>query len=352
MKIKFPLAFIWVSLLLTSSYIQAQNIPVVKLPRASQRAIVGQTIGITDITIKYHRPSIRGRKINQQNIAPLGRVWRAGANENTVIEFTDPVQIEGKALAAGKYGLHMIPGKEKWIIIFSKNYRSWGSYYYKKEEDALRVEVKPSQVNNQEWLTYEFANITKNSALVSMKWATTKIDFKVTVDVPEVVVKNLREEMRDLSGYYWQGPYLAARYCYYNNYNLKEAMQWINRSIGIDKNFQNLLIKSQLMSKQGKKAEGEKLKKQAYEMASENQLVQYGYNMGPEISKAERDAHFEYIVKRFKTWTAYQAQGIVYRYFGNKAKAIKSFEKALKLAPEKQQARLENAIKGLKRSNK
>lgn len=352
MKIKFPLVWVWASLLLTSNYIQAQNIPVVKLPRASQRAIVGQTIGITDITIKYHRPSIRGRKIHQQNIAPLGRVWRAGANENTVIEFTHPVQIEGKALAAGKYGLHMIPGKEKWVVIFSKNYRSWGSYYYKKEEDALRIEVKPSQVNSQEWLTYEFTDITKNTALVSMKWATTKIDFKVTVDVHKIVVGNLREEMRDLSGYYWQASFLAARYCYYNNYNLKEALQWINRSIGIDKNFQNLLVKSQLLSKQNKKAEGQKLKKQAYDMANENQLIQYGYNMGPEIPKAEIMAHFAYIIKRFKTWTAYQAQGVMSRYLGDKNIAIKSFEKALKLAPKKQQARLENAVKSLKKNNK
>ncbi|OJJ14199.1 hypothetical protein BKI52_43800 [marine bacterium AO1-C] len=345
------LTMMWVASLVTvTHFLQAQSIPVVELPRQSQRAIVGQTIGITDITIRYHRPAIRGRKLHQRNIAPLGKLWRAGANENTVIEFTHAVKVEGKPLAAGKYGLHMIPNKEKWVLVFSKNHRSWGSYYYKKEEDALRVEVKPAQGTSQEWLTYAFSEVAKNSTVVTMRWATTQISFKVVVDVKQVVVENLRNEMRGLSGYYWQGPYLAARFCNNNNCNLEEAIQWADRSIGIKQTFQNLLVKSQLLQKTDKAKDSKQFKEKAFKIATEQDLIQYGYNLGQEVTNKERNDHFAYIVKRFNSWTAYQAQGIVFRYFGEKENAVKSFENALKRAPENQKARLEKAISNLKKN--
>jgi hypothetical protein len=115
---------------------------VVNIPRASQRAEVMQRVGITDITINYHRPLINGRKV-WGGLVPYGQVWRAGANENTTIEFTDPVTIEGKPLARGIYGLHMIPNENEWTVIFSKAATSWGSFTYDEKEDALRVNIKP-----------------------------------------------------------------------------------------------------------------------------------------------------------------------------------------------------------------
>src|SRR5947209_2368727 len=111
------------------------------LPEASQKAIVTQRIGVTDITIVYHRPLVNGRKV-WGGLVPLGQVWRAGANENTTIEFSTPVQVEGKPLPAGKYGLHMIPNQDQWTVIFSKIDAAWGSYTYNQAEDAWRVEVK------------------------------------------------------------------------------------------------------------------------------------------------------------------------------------------------------------------
>src|ERR687885_301612 len=115
------------------------------LPEASQHAIVKQRVGITDITIDYHRPLVNGRKI-WGGLVPFGQVWRAGANENTTIEFSTPVSVEGKPLAAGKYGLHMIPNPDTWTVIFSKMAVAWGSYTYSQGEDAARVNVKPRQL--------------------------------------------------------------------------------------------------------------------------------------------------------------------------------------------------------------
>src|SRR5581483_619557 len=146
----------------------AQSVTL-NLPRASQHAVLMQRVGITDITLNYHRPLVGGRKI-WGTVVPFGQVWRAGANENTTIAFTDPVSIEGKPLAAGTYGLHMIPNENSWTVIFSKANASWGSFTYDQKEDALRVDVKPQTADFHEALTYDFDEVKPNAALLTMRW--------------------------------------------------------------------------------------------------------------------------------------------------------------------------------------
>jgi hypothetical protein len=142
---------------------------VLDLPRDSQHAKVIQRVGITDITINYHRPLVKGRKV-WGGLVPYGQVWRAGANENTTIEFSDPVTVEGKTLAKGIYGLHMIPTENDWTVIFSKVATAWGSFTYKESEDALRVNVKPRPADMKEALAYEIDNVTPNAAVVTLRW--------------------------------------------------------------------------------------------------------------------------------------------------------------------------------------
>lgn len=132
-------------LIFSLSFVSSNAQSPVTLPEGSQKAIITQRIGLTDITITYHSPLVKGRKI-WGGICPYKEVWRAGANENTTISFANDVMVEGKPLAAGTYGLHMIPDEKEWIVIFSKNYTSWGSFTYNKDEDALRVTVKPQPV--------------------------------------------------------------------------------------------------------------------------------------------------------------------------------------------------------------
>lgn len=205
--------FTFFILFLITQQLCAQGIPIVELPRVSQQAQITQRVGITDISIRYHRPALNKRTIHQKSIAPYGKIWRAGANENTIIEFSHAVKVEGQTIAAGKYGLHMIPGKEKWILIFSANATSWGSFYYKKAEDALRIEVTPQTTVYKEWLTYEFSECREKSTKVSLLWGKVQVSFEIQVDVPKIVVANLRRQMRNLAGYFWEGPYMAARYC-------------------------------------------------------------------------------------------------------------------------------------------
>src|SRR5436853_1483038 len=159
--------------------VSAQN--DVNLPDVSQAAEVKQRIALTDITVKYHRPLVNGRKI-WGGLVPYGKVWRAGANENTTIEFSDPVSVEGKPLAKGVYGLHMIPNPDSWTVIFSKTNTGWGSYSYKQDEDALRVNVKPRPLAElKEPLDFEFEDLKPASASVSLKWEKLAVPFKIAV---------------------------------------------------------------------------------------------------------------------------------------------------------------------------
>ena len=159
--------------------------------RASLKASVMQRLGIdTDITIEYSRPGVKGRKIWGE-LVPYGMApgnqysndkpypWRAGANENTTIEFSEDVLIEGNKLPAGKYGMHMIPSEKDWIIIFSKNNSAWGSFSYNQEEDALRVTVTPVEAPHKEWLMFGFDDLAGTSATAFLHWESLKVPFKI-----------------------------------------------------------------------------------------------------------------------------------------------------------------------------
>lgn len=161
--------------------------------RQSLKAAVMQRLGAdTDITITYGRPGVKGRKI-WGSLVPYGMApgnqysknqpfpWRAGANENTTIEFNKDILIEGKPLAAGKYGLHMIPSEKEWTIIFSKANAAWGSFSYKPEEDALRVTVTPVAAPFEEWLTYGFDDLAGSSATAFLRWEQLKVPFKISL---------------------------------------------------------------------------------------------------------------------------------------------------------------------------
>src|SRR6185437_13950008 len=193
--------------------------PILKLPQASQYNEIKQTIGLTDVKITYHSPLVNGRKI-----------WRAGANDNTTVTFGTDVKINGSALAAGTYGLHMIPNQDEWTIIFSKNYTSWGSFFYKQDEDALRVTSKPETREFQEWLDYNFTERLPASSKVTLSWEKLKISFTVEADVVAITLKRIKEQLRNTAAFGWHAWEEAAHYCIVNKTNYDEALKWIDRS--------------------------------------------------------------------------------------------------------------------------
>ncbi len=200
-------------------------------------------------------------------LVPYGKVWRAGANINTTITFSDPVQIEGKPLDKGTYGLHMIPNADEWTIIFSKNSTSWGSFTYDEKEDALRVTVKPKAADMHNALTYDFDDLQKDSAVVELEWEKVAVPFKVSVDVHDVVEASLKKQLRNLSQYTWMSWDNAANYLLAEKVNLDEALTYANKSIENEDRYDNEMTKSQVLAALNRKDEAATAEKKALELA-------------------------------------------------------------------------------------
>ena len=258
-----------------------------KLPELSQHGVVTQTIGLSTITVDYHRPLAGGREILGKTV-PYGKVWRAGANENSTISFSDDVSVEGKPLPAGAYGLHMIPDKDQWTIIFSKNSTSWGSFSYDQKEDALRVNVKPKTGESYDTLTYTFDDVKPDSADVTLRWEKIVVPFRVGVDVKTLTLKSIKNQLRNTGGFTWAGYDEAANWCLDNNYNLDEALTWEETSIQNEDRFENWETKSRILAAMGKKDESAKALATAMGKASAIQLYSYarGIQRGGDAQRA------------------------------------------------------------------
>lgn len=212
------------------------------LPQASPAAKVSQTIGITEVSVAYSRPSVNGReiwgKLVPYGLTNLGWVgadaapWRAGANENTVITLQHDAKIEGKAIPAGSYGLHLILDKSgETTVIFSKDSESWGSYFYDPANDALRVKVTSTKSEHVEQLTYSFSEVKKGSALLSLRWEKKTIPIKLTIDTDAIVLASLKQQMRNAHGFRYQNIMDAANYLLANDLELELALQWSDIAI-------------------------------------------------------------------------------------------------------------------------
>lgn len=325
---------------------QSQSL-VMSTPRASQRATVSQRLGLTDITITYHRPLINGRKV-WDGLVPNGQVWRAGANENTVIEFSDPVSVEGQALPKGVYGLHMIPTADSWTVIFSKNSTSWGSFSYDQKEDALRVSVKPQPSEMHEALAYDFDDVKPDSALVTLRWEKVAVPFRVSLS-KEVAFQNIRNQLRSLPQYTWMGWDDAAQYCVESKINSEECLRWSDRSIQIEERAENLMTKSHLLTALGRNEEASAAKAKAFEKAGPLQLYGYARQLQFQKKPAEAMELFRATYKRFpEHWLGHLAQARILSAAGDFPNAVKEVNASLAAgAPDPQKPNLQNLIKRL-----
>jgi len=331
--------------LFTASASVAQSTQL-NIPRDSQRASVTQRVGITDITVKYHRPLVKGRTI-WGKVVPYGQVWRAGANENTTITFTDAVSIDGKALEKGTYGLHMIPNQNEWTVIFSRVNTAWGSFTYKESEDALRVNVKPQAAELEEALGYTIEP-TEDSATVTMRWEKIAVPFKVSVDVNKIVDASLKDQMRGLPQYTWDGWDDAANYLLAHKVNLEEALEYSNRSIGSEPRYENYNTKSQILEALGKKDEAKIAHDKAIEIATPIQLHQYAFALKGQKKDAEAYAVWK---KNFQQhpefWFTHSGMARVYSAQGDFDNAVKEMKLAEASAPEQNKVFIQGAIKRL-----
>jgi tetratricopeptide (TPR) repeat protein len=318
----------------------------------SNKASVSEQVGITHITIHYGRPGVKGRegKIWGQ-LVPYGFTdlgfghrkpspWRAGANENTTIEFSTDVKIEGKDLKAGKYGLHIAVNENESMVIFSKNTTSWGSFFYEESEDALRVNIKNERTEQHtEWLRFDFLNQTNNSATVALSWEKMRFPFKVEVDVHNTVLAGFRKDLRTTPGFSWQSWNQAANYCLQNNVNLEEGLQWAEQSITAafigEANFQTLSTKAQFLAKLGKATDSEATMKKALEKGNANQLHQYGRQLLNQKKATEALAVFKLnATKHNNAWPTHVGLARGYSATGDYKSALKFAKLALAEAPD------------------
>jgi hypothetical protein len=272
-----------------ASFAQAQ----LRTPRPSQKASVMQTVGVTDLTITYSRPGVKGRTIwgdppagaaagaatlddararaKDAVIVPYGHVWRAGANEATQFAVTDDVLVNGQPLKAGTYSLHTIPGKDEWTIIFNSDAGQWGSFSYDEKKDVLRVKAKPQTVaENQEWLIYTFDPVGETSAQVNLRWERLRVPFTVEVkDVKALTVEKMRAAVAAAKPDDWRTPLQAANYVFTNNLaaNNEEAMQWLDKSLKTKETFGNLYTKARVLAGTGKSADAIATAEKALQLA-------------------------------------------------------------------------------------
>ena len=266
--------------LLGATFATAQQPPQYKPLYPSQKASVMQTIGVTDVTITYYRPAIKGRTIfadappsmetrakgdatlDNQNerksgepIVPYNHVWRAGANDATVFQVTDDVLINGEPLKAGTYSLEAIPGKDDWTVIFNSDSGQWGAFTYDPKKDALRVKAKPRSVpESQESLAFNFDPVTANTATVNLRWEKVSVPFTVEVKDVKAVWRARTDALIAANPANEVFPLQAAN-TYANDKNWDEALKYVDQSIKTKPTFRGLSAKANILRNAGRKEE-------------------------------------------------------------------------------------------------
>jgi hypothetical protein len=342
------------SLLLAAVTLSAQA-PVLTVPPSgnNQKASVTQFIGPVKLTVDYSSPSVRDRRgkiwgtLVPYGLTPQGTglsknvPWRAGANENTTFSASELVTIEGKPLAAGTYGLHMIPGQDEWTVIFSKNASAWGSFFYDESEDALRVNVKPHKHEYREWLAYEFPVRKPDEATVELQWEELAVPFTIKANVNGSYMTHLRRELTNLAGFDYRSYVTAAQFCLTANTDLEQGMKWAEAAVSMpgvgQSNFDTLSTKAQFLSKLGKESESKATMTLALNQPGTTPLQIHVY--GRQLLAAHKTAEAMEIFKlnaqrNGDAWPVHVGLARGYSAQGDLQKALEHAKKALPQAPD------------------
>lgn len=318
----------------------------------TKKASVSEQIGLTEVSITYHRPSVKGREgkiwggvvhkgfIDQGFGDGKPAPWRAGANENTIIQFDTDVKVEGQLLPKGKYGLFIGYDSLESTIVFSRKSDAWGSFFYDEKNDALRVKVKPRSIEKSvENLKYEFVDQGLNSAVITLVWEKVLIPFKIEVDYLKQQFEAFIAESQNPRGFTSQGLNIAAGWCLQNNFGLEKGLEWAMLATspgfpGDPTSFPALLTKAGLLEKLGKADNAAAVTKTALPFGSASQLQQLGRQLliakKPEAALEVFQFNYHKNPDQFITLTG-MARG--FSGIGKYEKALEFATKALPLAP-------------------
>lgn len=358
------------ALLLITSQLGAQNL---QLPNGTNPpSRTGITIGVTNIDIHWNAPGVKGRegKIWGTDVAHYSFVnlgfgsaksspWRAGADENTTFSFSTDVTIEGKKLAAGKYGFAIAVYQDSCVLIFNKNADAWGTYFYKPEEDALRLTVRQQKnmPQSREWLGYSFSEPTDRSVVVALEWERWRIPFKVEVDLVGTALADIKRQMSGGLGFDPPSLQAAAQWCVNNNVNMEEALFWINSAtnpnLGGIQTFQALSTRAEILRKLGQSAEADAAMNAAMEKATVLDLHGYGRQLIGKKQYKEALAVFEKnYQKNGDTWPTHVGLARGYSAVGDLKKALEHARKAQAQAPDETNRKsLDSIVKTLESGN-
>jgi len=330
----------------------------------NNRATVTESVGITNVCINYSRPGVKGREGQiWGKLIPAGLTdqgfgtskaapWRAGANENTTIEFNTDVKIEGQDLPAGKYGFFVNYDPNECTLIFSRNSTSWGSFFYDPKEDALQVKVKPVALDKSiEKLRYEFKDQQESSATVALEWEKVAIPFRIETDIVKTQLESFRRELRSDKGFRWNAWMQAAQFCIQHKTDLDEALDWANTAVSGafigQKNFQTLSTKAQVLTLQGKTAEADAAMKEALPLGQMGEIHQYARQLL--IQKKSKDAFDAFKLNYDKhpgEFTTNMGMARAWSAMGDYKKALAFLQKAQPQAPD--QVNKDNIVKLVK----
>ena len=338
------------------------------------RSTVTQAVGPVKVTVEYSSPRVvRGPNDRKGKIwgelVPWGLSdlgangcascpWRAGANENTLFSVSNDVKVQGQPLAAGTYGLHMIPGQEEWTIIFSKDTTSWGSFWYDAKQDALRIKTKADKSDYHEWLSYEFTEREPEKATVALKWENVQVPFSISVEnATQIWVDNLRRDLRGSAGFSWQTWQQAAAFCAQKKTNLPEGLKWAERAVsdptwsGGSENFVTLSTLSRLQALNGREQEAAKTFDKAinHPTTTPIQIHVAARQLLTDGKKQEALKVFQLNAKRYPNqWPVHVGLMRGYAATGDKKKALEEAKLALPQAPDAgNKKNLEGLIKQL-----
>jgi hypothetical protein len=237
-----------------AALVAAAAMATVELPRVSPAASVSLKVGTTPIEVKYSRPGVKGRTI-WGGLVPYDQIWRLGANEATTIMFGDDVKVAGQELKAGTYALFAVPGKESWTFLFNSQADQWGAFTHDAAKDVLKIEVKPEQAPEVEWMRFTIDPLTPQSAEVTMSWAGLRVGFPVEVDVPAVVWGQITKELQSASPTNpdsYRDYYLAAQYSLQQGGHAEEALEWADHAMKLKPGYRTYALKARLLARAGK----------------------------------------------------------------------------------------------------
>lgn len=350
--------------------------PGISLPPGgdNQKSVITQYMGLVSITVTYNSPDVTGPNGQSRKgqiwgqLVPWGLApnnfgsatempWRAGANENTTVEVSHDVTVEGKRLPAGKYGLHSIPREQgPWTVIFSNNSTAWGSFFYDPSEDVLRVEATPEKAEFTEWLTYEFSDRKRDSTVLALHWEELKLTVRFAVpDLVTLYQDTIERELQSSPGFSWQSWNAAAQFLLTERENLEQALEWSEAAVSApfvgQANFQTLSTQAFLQAMLGKTSEAEETLAAAINHPTANPGVihQAGRTLLNNGANQMALSVFQQSYDKYQgAWPTTVGMMRAHSALGDLDKALEYGKKALEQAPDPlNQQNLEGLVKGL-----